>query len=313
VGDLVILGAGGVVADELAKLLVSEKETVRLVSRSGRGLTGATAVTADVTAPGQAIAAVKGSSVVYLCVGLKYDAKIWARYWPRIMSNVIEACQQAGSKLVFFDNVYAYGRVDGAMTEATPFNPCSRKGEIRAKIATQLMDETKRGGLTALIARSADFYGPFADTTSVPNRLVFKPFAAGKKADWLVNDRVKHSYTFTLDIASALAALSRSDDAYNQAWHLPTAPDPLTGKEFIETAAQAFGVDVRYRVLSKSMIRLAGLFDKTVAESYEMLYQNEFPYIFDSSKFETSFRMGPTSYRDGIRKTAESYMARGSG
>ena len=91
-----------------------------------------------------------------------------------------------------------------------------------------------------------------------------------------------------------------------------TAPDPLTGKEFIETAAQAFGVDVRYRVLSKSMIRLAGLFDKTVAKSYEMLYQNEFPYIFDSSKFETSFRMGLTSYRDGIRKTAEAYMTRGS-
>ena len=52
-GDLVILGAGGVVANELAKLLVNEHETVRLVSRSGRGLAGATAVTADVTAPRQ--------------------------------------------------------------------------------------------------------------------------------------------------------------------------------------------------------------------------------------------------------------------
>ena len=308
-GDLVILGAGGVVANELAKLLVSEREAVRLVSRSGRGLTGATTVTADVTVPGEAITAVKGSSVVYLCVGLKYDFRVWAACWPRIMSNVIEACMQAGSKLVFFDNVYAYGRVDGTMTESTPYNPCSRKGEIRAKIATQLMDETKRGGLTALIARSADFYGPFADTTSVPNRLVFKPLSVGKRANWLANDSVRHSYTLTLDIASALAALSRSNDAYNQVWHLPTAPDPLTGKEFIEAAARGFGVDAHYRVLSRSMIRLAGLFDRTVAESSEMLYQSEFPYIFDSSRFEASFRMSPTSYGDGIRKTVAYYRA----
>jgi nucleoside-diphosphate-sugar epimerase len=228
------------------------------------------------------------------------------------MSNVIEACKQAGSKLVFFDNVYAYGRVDGAMTESTPYNPCSKKGEIRAKIAAQLMDETKPGGLTALIARSADFYGPFADTTSVPNRLVFKPFSAGKRANWLVNDRVRHSYTFTLDIASALATLSKSNDAYNQVWHLPTAPDPLTGNEFVDKTAKGFGVDAHYRVLSKGMLRLAGLFVKTVAESYEMLYQNEFEYIFDSSKFENSFHMSPTSYGDGIRKTAEYYMTRGA-
>ena len=309
-GDFVILGAGGVVANELAKFLVSEKEPVKLVSRSGRTLMGATTATADVTVPDQAVAAIKGSSVVYLCVGLKYDLEVWARYWPRIMSNVIEACRQAGSKLVFFDNVYAYGRVDGPMTESTPYNPCSKKGEIRAKIAAQLMDEIKQGGLTALIARSADFYGPFAAVTSVPNRLVFKPLSVGKKANWLINDSVRHSFTFTMDIASALATLSRSNDAYNQVWHLPTAPNPLTGKAFVKKAGEGFGVDAHYRVLSRSLLWLAGLFDKTVAESYEMLYQNEFEYIFDSSKFENSFHISPTSYGDGIRKTAEYYMAR---
>ena len=31
------------------------------------------------------------------------------------------------ARLMFFDNVYMYGKVDGRMTEETPFNPCSRK------------------------------------------------------------------------------------------------------------------------------------------------------------------------------------------
>ena len=59
--------------------------------------------------------------------------------WPRIMTNTIEACKRAGAKLIFFDNVYMYGKVSGPMTEETPFNPCSKKGEIRAKIATTLI------------------------------------------------------------------------------------------------------------------------------------------------------------------------------
>jgi hypothetical protein len=42
--------------------------------------------------------------------------------------------------------------VDGAMTEETSFRPCSKKGEVRAEIATMLLDEIMTGNLTANIA-----------------------------------------------------------------------------------------------------------------------------------------------------------------
>jgi len=77
----------------------------------------------------------------------------------RVMRNTIDACKRHSSALVFFDNVYAYGQVDGVMTEETPYSPCSRKGEVRARIATMLMDEVRRGELRGMIVRSADFYG----------------------------------------------------------------------------------------------------------------------------------------------------------
>src|SRR5690606_20078175 len=80
--------------------------------------------------------AVAGSQVAYLVAGLKYDTSVWREQWPRVMRNVIDACKRHGVRLVFFDNVYAYGRVEGLMTEETPFNPSSRKGEVRAQIAT---------------------------------------------------------------------------------------------------------------------------------------------------------------------------------
>ena len=304
---ITILGAGGAIGNELVKLLAARKQPFRLVGRNPHSVIGATeTVSADIADQEHTIRAVAGSSVVHLLVGLKYDHKLWAEMWPRIMANTIEACKRTGAKLVFFDNVYMYGKVNGPMTEETPFNPCSKKGEIRAKIASSLISEWKSGTLTAMIARAADFYGP--DTRNgVPNVLVFEPFSKGQKASWLVNDCVPHSYTYTVDAAQSLVSLAESPTAWNQTWHVPTTPNPPTGREFIAMAAREFGVAPRYRVLSRPMIRLVGLFNSDVRESHEMLYQSDSPYLFDSSKFAKAFRFSGTPYAQGIQTTAASF------
>ena len=233
-------------------------------------------VSADIADREQAVRAVAGSRVVYLLVGLQYDHRVWSEQWPRIMANTIEACKRAGAKLLFFDNVYMYGKVDGPMTEETPFNPCSRKGETRAAIATALIDEWKAGGLTGMIARAADFYGPDA-RNGVPNVLVFAPFSKKRKASWLVNDAVPHSFTYTVDAAHSIAALAERESAWNQTWHVPTTPNPPTGREFIALCARTFSVAPRYRVLSRPLLRLAGVFVPNVRESYRCFIRARAP------------------------------------
>jgi nucleoside-diphosphate-sugar epimerase len=240
---------------------------------------------------------------------VKYDHRVWREVWPKVMRNTIEACKRAGARLVFFDNVYPYGRVAGPMTEATPFNPCSRKGAVRAELATSLIAAWTSGALTGLIARSADFYGPHA-TNGVPNVLVFEPLSKQKKPSWLVNDAVPHSLTFTPDAALGLLELSGRASAWNQTWHLPTTAAPPTGTELIALACAEFGVPPRHRLLGRTMIRLAGWFDPLIAESYEMLYQSEAPYQFDSSKFAREFGFTGTPYADGVRATAASLRRR---
>lgn len=304
---ITILGAGGVISNELVKLLVADAQPVRLVGRHPVLLEGAEEiVSADLADQEQTLRAVAGSSVVYLLAGLKYDHKLWAEMWPRIMANTIEACKRAGAKLMFFDNVYMYGKVAGVMTEDTPFSPCSRKGEVRAKIAGSLANEWKAGSLTAMIARAADFYGPGAKN-GLPNVLVFEPYNKKKKASWLVNDSLLHSLTYTPDAAQALVKLAQTPSAWNQTWHLPTAPTPPTGKEFIAKAAEGMHVPAKYRVLNKGMVRVGGWFNPMVGEIYEMLYQNDSLYIFDSSKYTKAFGFSGTPYPDGIRATAAWY------
>ena len=302
-----ILGAGGAIGNELGKELSRRGERIRLVGRKPQMAKGAVeVVAADLSDLQQTIDAVTGSAVAYLMVGLKYDLKVWRDLWPRIMQNAIEACKRTKAKLIFFDNVYMYGKVSGAMTENTPFNPCSKKGEIRSQIATMLLNEVQAGNLTALIARSADFYGPNA-RTSVPSLLIFDKFVKGRKASWLVNDSVRHSFSFTPDAGKSLVLLAENEKSWNQTWHVPTAPNPPTGREFIGMAAREFGIHPHYGTLSQWMIKLAGIFDSTIRESYEMLYQSEFEYLFDSTKFERAFDFRPTSYVDGIRETVAAY------
>jgi nucleoside-diphosphate-sugar epimerase len=303
-----ILGSSGIIGKEVAKALhKSFTKEIRLVSRNPKQVNPTDQLfKADLMDHEQVMQAVKGSEIVYLLVGIQYSARIWAEQWPVIMQNVIDACKEHKAKLVFFDNVYSYGKVDSWMTEETLYNPCSKKGTIRLKIVNMLMNEVKKGNLQALIARAADFYGPDTPLSFV-NVMVFQNCAKGKKAQWMCDVNKKHSFTFTPDAGEATAILGNTPSAYNQVWHLPTDRNILTGKAFIELTAKAFEVKPGYMVLKKWMVQMAGLFNPIIKESVEMAYQSEFDYEFDSSKFEKAFSYKPTSYEAGIKETAKYY------
>ncbi len=300
-----ILGAGGSIGNALAYELLNSKETVRLVSRSNYSIPGAESFKADVTSYDEILNSVKGSDIIYLCAGLPYHVKIWSELWPKIIKNTIDACKSVNAKLIFFDNVYMYGKVNGPMTETTPYNPCSKKGEIREKVASYLEAEMKQKNINAIIARSADFYGPYATKTSMPYILAIDKLMNKKSAQWMVNVDRLHSFTYTIDCAKGLHLLSTRNECYNQVWHLPTYNPPINGKAFIDLCAQQLRVAPNYTVLKKWMLKMGGVFNHTISELYEMLYQNEFDYIFDSKKFNDFFHYKPKSYSEGIHETIE--------
>jgi len=303
----ILLGAGGAISAGLTRTLIGQGRSVRLVSRRGYTLPGAESVRADLLDAAVTAAAVEPNAIVHLVAGLPYRSDTWAEQWPKVMRNTVEACAMRGACLIFFDNVYMYGRARGPMTEDTPVNPCSRKGEVRARVAEYLLEATRAGRLKACIARSADFYGPDAGGNSVPNLLVFTPLAAGKRPAWLGNPDLPHSFTYTPDCARALALLAAADDVWGQVWHLPTASPALTGREFVAHAAKQFGVPASFTALQPWMVWIAGLFDRTRMEAVEMMYQSTTPYRFDSTKFERHFGFTPTPYSQGIVETSAFY------
>lgn len=302
-----ILGAGGAIGRELAKSLTLYTTNIRLVSRNPSRVNPTDElVKADLTQKEEVLKAVKGSTVVYLTVGFPYKAALWEEVWPQTIRNTIDACKEYGSRLVFFDNIYMYDpdHLDG-MNEETPINPPSKKGVIRARIAEMVMNDVKSGKLTALIARSADFYGPGIEDVSVLTETVFKNLSQGKKAFWLGNPNQPHSFTYTPDAGKATSILGNTPDAYNQVWHLPTAPAPFSGKEWVEAIAKEMRVKPKMMAVPKFMVQLMGIFSPFMKEMNEMMYQYDKSYNFDSSKFEKRFNIQPTSYIEGIKEVVK--------
>ncbi len=295
-----ILGANGTIARELSRELATFTTDIRQVSRHPHKVNpGDETVVADLLDTRATADAVSGSTVAYLVAGLPYNLRVWQDQWPRVMRNTIDACKQHGVRLVFFDNVYAYGRVDGWMTEETPFNPTSRKGEVRARIAAMLLEEMRSGNLQAMIARSADFYGPGA-VQSFPYATVFRRLRAGKAPQWIGRADTVHTFTFTPDAGKALAMLGRSREAYGQTWHLPTTREPLTGEDFVRLACELAERPCRLQVIPRWMLKLLGVFMPVLRENEEMMYQLDYDYRFDSSRIESAFGLQPTPYRQGI-------------
>ncbi|MEZ5020162.1 MAG: hypothetical protein R2756_08580 [Bacteroidales bacterium] len=70
-----------------------------------------------------------------------------------------------------------------------------------------LLEAVQTRGLTALIARSADFYGPETENNFI-TQMVLKNITIGKKPMWFVSPDIKHSFTYTPDAGKAPLCLA---------------------------------------------------------------------------------------------------------
>ena len=299
-----ILGAGGAVGIELAKALTQYTSDIRLVGRNPKKVNSTDEIfKADLTIREQVFKAVEGSAVVYLVVGYDYNTILWQKLWPLTINNVIDACLQHNAKLVFFDNVYAIGGDNVKhLTENSPISPTSKKGEVRAEVDRLILDSIKKRKLTAIIARSADFFGVVRDKSLIMI-MIYDNLAKGKKASWFCNAKVIHSSSYTPDLAKGTAMLGNSNEAYNQIWNLPTDPQKITGEEWINLFASEMQTSNKYQVLPGWGIRALGLFVPILKEMYEMRYQYDRDYYFDSSKFNKRFNFTPTTNAEAVRQT----------
>lgn len=305
----VVVGAGAL-GRAVAGLLLERGEPVRLVDEvDQRELPeGAEFMKADATRASSAREACEGAAAVYLCAW-PYLPDWYARY-PALQDSVVEAAAAAGATLIAADDLYAYGRVEGPVTEDTPEVGGTRKGDLRVEMARELLARTKRGDLRAAIARGPDLYGAWAGQTSAFGGRVFWPAVRGEKITVMGKLDTAHTVVWATDYARAMITLAdRIDASTGQVWLVPSAPT-MTQRELLHVIVDEAtpGKTAQISVTPSMVFKGIGLFVPYMKELNELLYQWERPLVVDHSKFAAAF--GPvevTPHRVAIRETLPWY------
>jgi nucleoside-diphosphate-sugar epimerase len=284
----VVFGAGQV-GPFLAQRLLAGSKKVRLVRRSTAAvnLKGVQLHRADAGDAAAVADAVRGATAVYHCMNPAYSAAVWVADLPRIQANLVAACGKAGARLIVLDNLYALGKPAGKpLSEATPPTPCSRKGEIRARVHRELEDAVRRGDVRAVTGRASDFYGPGGVWTQFADRF-FRPALAGKRVTMLPNLDQPHTYHYIPDVATGLAALGQDPGAAGT-FMLPCRT-AVTTRQLVARIAAALGRPIVVSQMPPLLVTLLALGMPILREMKEMAYQWEEPFVVDDAKFRARY------------------------
>jgi nucleoside-diphosphate-sugar epimerase len=265
-------------------------------------------VQADITNEDEAVGAVAGSAVVYHCASAPYHR--WPELLPLLMRGVIAGASATGARVVYADNLYAYGPVDGPLTENLPARAPGPNGRVRATLADHLMAGHAAGILRAAIGRGADYYGLRGRQSHAGERL-FVPALSGKPAQVIGNPDMPHTYTYLGDFARGMVTLGTHDAALGQVWHLPSA-ETLTTRAFIGLVYEVAGHSPRLSVMPSALLALIALVNPTLRAVREQAYQVQRPFIVDHDKFAGAFGTSVTPHRRAISATLEWFQGTAS-
>jgi nucleoside-diphosphate-sugar epimerase len=188
-----------------------------------------------------------------------------------LVQGVTEGVARAGCRLVYADNLYAYGRVSGPVREDLPHRPVGPKGRARAAAMEHVLEAHRLERIGADVICVSDFYGPGVTFAFLGER-VFGPAVVGKMINLLGDPELPHSYTFILDFARAMVVVASEEGSFGQIWHVPEA-ETLTTREMVERIITAAGGTASYRVAPNWMEWVLGVFSRLIRELRETAYK----------------------------------------
>jgi nucleoside-diphosphate-sugar epimerase len=306
----VILGANGIIGEELAKELSANYTTeIKLVGRNPEKVnTNDILFKADLLNLEQVHKSLENSEIAYLTVGLPYKSDVWLSDWPKIMQNVISACKKNNCKLVYFDNTYAYSQDSEIQVENTLLKSEGKKGKAKKVAAELLLNAIYQQEINAVICRAPEFYGP-GKTKGLTNSLIFENLKIDKKPKVFLKDTVLRTLIYTPDASKAMALIGNTPDAYGQTWHLPCDDNRLTYKGILAEISTQLGRTIKYTILNSFVLKIASFFNENIKETQELLPRYAIDNIFDSTKFKKRFpSFKVTSYQEGIKNILDDYQ-----
>lgn len=270
-----VTGATGGVGRAVAEALLRHGWRVRALTRDPDrarrvGPGGVDWVAGDALRAADVVGAARGVQLLFHGVNPP-GYRNWRGLAIPMLRHAITAAKGAGARLAVPGNLYVYGPDAGPRPdEDAPRHPRTRKGRVRAEMEVML-ETAAEDGLTCLVVRAGDFFGPFAPSSWVttvmmrdgrPLRCVRTPEIAG----------AGHSWAYLPDLAETFARLADRESTLPRLTRLQFRGHHLCGRAMAEAVARADGGDPPVRPFPWLPVYAGAPFVTFLREVIEMRY-----------------------------------------
>lgn len=308
-----VIGATGAVGGAVARVLLARGWRVRALNRnpeaagkSAQGLVGVEWIAGDAMKPADVVAAAQGCGLIVHGANPP-GYRNWGGLVLPMLDSTIAAAKGTGARILFPGTVYNYGPDAGALVgEASPQNPPTRKGVIRAEMERRL-EAASREGVRTILVRAGDFFGPQTSASSWFSNVLAQP---GKPVSLMLYPgprAIGHAWAYLPDLAETMVRLVERADRLEPfaAFHFGghwTAP----GAEVAEAVRRVVGRKVPILPLPWFAVTLVAPFVETFREMLEMRYLWRGPLRLDNRKLVAILGAEPhTPLDDAVRATLE--------
>ena len=300
----VVVGSGPI-GSALTRQLVAAGHDVTVVTRSGgASLAGETRVALDAGDADRLTEVTREAAVLYNAAN-PADYHRWAEVWPPLAASLLATAERTGAVLATVGNLYAYGPVDGPMTEDLPLAATYTNGRIRARMTENAFAAHEAGRVRAVEVVASDYVGRGAYSHV---NIGAEAVLAGRTARVVGDPDQPHTWTGTEDTARTLVAAAADPTSYGRLWHVPSNP-ARTQREALTELAEGAGLPApKVSGTPRSVLRLVGLVNKPMSAMLGTYYQFDRPFVMDDSAARAHFGLEPTPWRelladvvDGIR------------
>ena len=276
-GDVLVTGSTGFVGGVLAGVLESRGHRVY---RLQRGAAEPGAIPADITKPPVPVGDGPYDCVFHLAslTPLVRDKAVLRRVNVEGAQNLFEAIRDRTGALVYVSGLGVYGRVDGIITESTPYNPDTEFARLRYEAHRYMEEGCRSAGIQFSAVMLGDVYGPGGWLRD----MVVKRLRAGTM---MIpgGGRYNKAFLHVEDAAGVMAAVL--DSGLERSAYVAASPQNVTFREFVWYVADALGVRRPRGVpafaarlaLGKDMTRLLCTPTAVSGESVSGIYQLKHP------------------------------------
>ena len=223
-----------------------------------------------------------GADLIVYAINPAYHR--WESEAMGLMEPTVKVAEKLGSRILFPGNVYNFTPTTSLISEESPMEAVSAKGDIRIRMERRLYQASQQGAKVSIV-RAGDFIGPDTDFTWLD--MLLKQTRNHAKMKFPHDERHVHFWSFLPDLCANTALLMSERQSSYEVWHDEGLK--LSVNDW-KTAFLENGTDLKVAKFPWWVYKFISPLVPLVREVIKMQYLWQQPVLLDGNKMKQALQ-----------------------